>query len=259
MNTPARLAPGVIFGSVMHTRHAPATHRFTYPLACLRLPLSQVNGLKVPLLGINRRNVFSVRYADHGTGEGGDPRAWVRAVLAWRGFDNIADGEVVLQTFPRLFGYVFNPVSFWLCHDREGVLRVVIAEVNNTFGERHSYVVAHDDGAPIGADDVLIARKVFHVSPFLPVRGEYRFRFIESAQHSRIHVDLFDDGQRVLTTCLRGPIAPLDGAVMRRWLWRHPAMTAQVMLRIHTQAWRLWRKRVPFFRKPVPPLEDIST
>lgn len=258
MSTPAPLAPGVIFGSVMHARHAPVTHRFAYPLACLRLPLSQLDSLRVPLLGIDRRNVFNLCFADHGKGDGGDPRVWVRDVLASRGLDEIVDGEIVLQTFPRLFGYVFNPVSFWLCHDRRGELRAVVAEVNNTFGERHSYVAAHDNGAPITSDDELLARKVFHVSPFLAVRGEYRFRFVESAQHSRIHVDLWDAGRRVLSTCLQGPIAPLDATAMRRWLWRHPAMTAQVMLRIHAQAWRLWRKRVPFFRKPVPPVEDIS-
>jgi hypothetical protein len=81
------------------------------------------------------------------------------------------------KPFRAFFGFVFNPVSFWFCHDRDGALRAVLAEVRNTFGDHHNYLVAHADQRPITAADTLTARKIFHVSPFFPVAGEYRFRF----------------------------------------------------------------------------------
>ena len=88
-----------------------------------------------------------------------------------------ADGEVVLHAFPRMLGYVFNPVSFWVCHDREGRVRAVLCEVCNTFGEQHNYLLAHPDGRPLVSGETLRARKVLHVSPFCEVKGGYRFRF----------------------------------------------------------------------------------
>ena len=97
------------------------------------------------------------------------------------------------MTMPRLFGYVFNPVSFWFCRDRDGRLRAVLCEVNNTFGEHHCYLVHHDDRRPIEADAWLDGRKAFHVSPFLPVEGSYRFRFRLDAERAHVDVNYHDD------------------------------------------------------------------
>lgn len=258
--TPApALAPTVVFGEVVHTRLAPVRHHFVYPVACLRLPLSTLGKLRVPLLGIDRANVFSVRSKDHGKRDGSDLRVWVREVLHQHRLAGIADGEVVLQTFPRMFGYVFNPVSFFFCHDSRGGLRAVIAEVNNTFGERHSYVVSHPDGHPLTAGDRPQLRKVFHVSPFFPLAGEYRFGFAFDEQHSRVDIEYRERGQLKLYTAIHGEMTPLDASAMRQWLRRFPAMTFGVMWRIHLQAWQLWRKRLHFFKKPSPPTEEVSS
>ncbi|MCB1959450.1 MAG: DUF1365 domain-containing protein [Rhodocyclaceae bacterium] len=252
-------APTVGFGTVVHVRHAPVEHRFAYPIAFLRVPLAALAGLRVPLLGIDRFNLFSLRAADHGARDGSDPARWLHVLLAEHGLAGAADGPVMLQTFPRILGYVFNPVSFWFCHDRSGALRVVVAEVNNTFGERHAYVVAHPDRRPIVPGDRLTVRKRFHVSPFFPVAGEYRFAFDVSDGHSRVALDYFEGGRRVLSTALSGRLQALDGAAMGRWLLRFPLMSFLVMGRIHWQALRLWRKRVPFFRKPDAPLTRSSS
>ena len=156
------MTPELCIGTVMHARHAPVVNRFSYPLFFLRLPLSRVDSLQMKMLGVNRPAPMRIDFADHGARDGSNPIDWARALLRRHGIE--ADGEIVLQTMPRLLGYVFNPVSFCYCHDAKSRLRAVICEVNNTFGERHNYIVAHADGRPIQSTDSLWARKVFPVS-----------------------------------------------------------------------------------------------
>ena len=254
-----RLAPAVCFGSVEHQRHVQAQHLFSYPAAFLRLPLSRLERLAVPLLGIERANVFSFRNADHGPRDGSPLLPWLRKVLAANGAADACDGEVVLQTMPRFLGHVFNPVSFWFCHDRAGALRAVLAEVNNTFGERHNYLVRHPDLRPIEPGDEMVVRKRFHVSPFFPVRGEYRFRFGGRAAAHAAVIELWDDGVLQLGTRLAGRARPLDGRAMMTWLLRYPMMVAGVMARIHWQALRLYLRRVTFHSKPLPPTEETTS
>ena len=252
------LQPAVCFGAVMHERHVQAHNRFVYPTAFLRLPLSRLDTLRVPLLGIERAGVFSFCNRDHGARDGSPLQPWIHALLRGQGLAEICDGEIVLQTMPRIFGFVFNPVSFWFCHDRAGALRVVLAEVSNTFGERHNYLVHHPDQRPIVAGDELRATKCFHVSPFFPVRGEYRFRFEQRGAVHAVSSDLWDGGELQLSTRLSGRAQALDGGAMRKWLARQPFMTLGVVARIHWQALRLALRRVSFFRKPPPPIEETT-
>ncbi|MBS0513559.1 MAG: DUF1365 domain-containing protein [Proteobacteria bacterium] len=255
---PDAFAPAVCFGAVMHERHVQAHNRFIYPTAFLRLPLSRLNELQVPLLGIDRFNLFAFHSRDHGRRDGAPLLPWLRDILVHRGLDAVCDGEVVLQTMPRVLGYVFNPVSFWFCHDRGGALRVVLAEVNNTFGEHHNYLVHHSDLRPIRPGDELVAQKLFHVSPFFPVRGEYRFHFDTRGAVHAVAIDLWDGGVRQLGTRLSGRAEVLDGRAMAKWLLRHPLMTLGVIARIHWQALRLALRRVTFHRKPAPPIEETT-
>ena len=252
------LQPAVCFGAVMHERHVQAHNRFIYPTAFLRLPLTRLATLRAPLLGIERGNVFSFRNRDHGARDGSPLLPWIHALLRAQGVAEICDGEIVLQTMPRIFGFVFNPVSFWFCHDRAGALRVVLAEVSNTFGERHNYLVHHPDQRPIVSGDELRATKCFHVSPFFPVRGEYRFRFEQRGAVHAVSIDLWDGGELQLSTRLSGRAQALDGGAMRKWLARQPFMTLGVVARIHWQALRLALRRVSFFRKPPPPIEETT-
>ncbi len=251
-------APKVCMGAVMHERTRPVLNRFTYPLATLRIPLSRLEGLRVPLLGVDRPGVFSLRSRDHGARNGAPLLPWIRDLLDRQGLVE-ADGEVVLQTMPRMFGFLFNPVSFWFCHDRQGGLRAVLAEVSNTFGEHHNYLVAHPDHRPITAGDELKACKVFHVSPFFPVRGEYRFRFSRQGGVVSTAIDYWEGGHCQLATRLSGREQPLTGRALLGWLARLPLMSFGVVLRIHWQALRLALRRVPFFRKPHPPTEELSS
>jgi hypothetical protein len=241
----------------MHARHLPVRHRFVYPLFFLRLPLSRLGEADGGLLGIDRPAPMSFRTRDHGPRDGRPLLPWIRELLRAEGLGHV-DGEVVLQTQPRVLGYVFNPVSFWFCHDRNGTLRAVLCEVRNTFGEHHNYLAAHADGSPIGAAEALWARKVFHVSPFFPVRGQYRFRFDQADDLSQVAIDYFEERRRLLSTRLAGQPRPLGRGALARALLRFPLQTFAVVARIHWQALRLWIKRVPFFRKPEPPLQEIT-
>ena len=239
----------------MHRRLRPVENRFVYGVFFLRLPLSTIARAGSALFSINRWNLFSLRFADYGTG--GDPLEWIRGLLSREGFGHL-DGEVVLQTFPRVLGYVFNPVSFWLCHDKAGALRAVLAEVHNTFGESHAYLLARADGGAIGSGDVLEARKDFHVSPFLRIEGGYRFRFVDAGGRSLVRVDYADAEGDMLHTSISGEAAPLGTSALLRAFFGYPLMTLGVIVRIYWQALRLWVRRVPFTRKPVPPAKAIT-
>lgn len=250
---PAELLTGV----VLHHRLRPVEHRFSYGVFYLRLRLSALEKAGNALFSLNRFNLASFHYRDHGARDGTHPLPWIRALLEREGLAS-ADGEVWLQCFPRVLGYVFNPVSFWFCEDRAGQVRAVLAEVNNTFGETHCYLLARSDGGPIESNTALETRKVFHVSPFFPVSGGYRFRFSRTAMAHAARIDYLDDDGPMLLTRIAGRPQPLSAACLARAFISHPLMTLTVMAHIHWQALRLWLLRLPFHSKPIPPLEKLS-
>jgi DUF1365 family protein len=247
-----------IHGEVAHRRARPARNAFTYPAFCLRLPLSQLATLERRGIARNRRGLVSFHDRDHGPCDGTPLEPWIRSVLAAEGV--AADGEIVLHAFPRMLGYVFNPVSFWVCHDRAGGVRAVLCEVRNTFGERHLYLLADAQGGPLASGQTLTARKAFHVSPFCAVRGRYAFRFHFAAERWLARIDYFDDDGAVplLETWFSGCAAPVTPASTRGLAWRYPFLTAAVVARIHWQAVRLWMRRVPYFAKPAAPRAPLS-
>jgi DUF1365 family protein len=246
----------ILVAKVFHKRLRPRVNGFTYKVNYLCVPLSAIDRLDGRWLGVDRAAPVAFHRRDHG--DGGDPRRWIRDRLGEWQLDDVCDGDVVLITLPRMLGYVFNPVSFWCCQDAAGRLRAVLCEVSNTFGERHNYLVCHDDGRPIAAADRLAGRKVFHVSPFLPVAGSYRFRFALDPERVSVNVDYHDGDAPILLTTVAGRREPLtDAAVVRRFLL-NPLMTVGVIFRIHWQAARLWLRRTRFFAKPVPPKETTT-
>jgi DUF1365 family protein len=182
----------------------------------------------------------------------------LRNILYGHGLGEICDGDIVLMTMPRMLGYVFNPVSFWFCRDRAGAPRAVLCEVNNTFGETHCYLVHHDDNRPIEPDAWLEGRKAFHVSPFLPIEGGYRFRFRLDDEYAHVDVNYHDADGLMLATSVGGRREALDDRTVLRRFLGNPTMTLAVIVRIHWQALHLWRKRARFYRKPAPPPEFVT-
>jgi len=248
----------VIAATVMHRRLRPRENAFRYRVAYLCLGLDALECAAGRWLKLDRPGLVSFRRADHGARDDGDLAAWLRRLLAEHGLAEICDGEPVLMTMPRMLGYVFNPVSFWFCRDRSGALRAVLCEVNNPFGESHCYLVHRADAQPLPPDQWLDGRKVFHVSPFLPVEGGYRFRFRLDDKTAHVDVNYHDADGLMLATSVSGRRRPLtDRAVLRHFLG-NPTMTLGVIARIHWQALQLWRKRVKFYRKPNPPPEFVT-
>ena len=238
------------FGQVRHMRLKPAKNAFAYPNYFLMLPMRSMQASPVQALAHNRRGLLSFFDRDHGDGRA-NAVSWIDELLKSEGVED-AQGEIWLHTYPRVLGFTFKPVSFWYCHAADGALRAIVVEVNNTFGERHCYLL---DRPQYGQE--LTADKVFHVSPFCTLEGSYRFRFMRS-HHDGIEktvarIDYDDASGPLIETSVSGTLEPLTKASIRKALLRYPAMTFGVIARIHWQALKLWLKRVPFVPKPKPP------
>jgi hypothetical protein len=240
-------------GVVRHRRLRPSANAFEYPTYFLLLPMRALRQAPAPALARNRSGLLSFHDRDHGDGRA-DALAWLDELLAAEGVAD-AGGEVWLHTYPRVLGFVFKPVSFWYAHRADGTLAAIVAEVNNTFGERHCYLLA---GPGLGWGRELTARKVFHVSPFCSVQGSYRFRFMRTDERTVARIDHDDENGPLLQTSVSGHLEPLTSGAVRAAFFGMPLMTLGVLARIHWQALRLWAKRVPFFRKPAPPQAFIS-
>jgi uncharacterized protein len=248
------------FGRVRHTRLRPARNAFVYPTYFLMLPMRSMATNGEGDLARNRRAAISFHDADHGDGRS-DSLDWLDEVLRIEGIVD-ADGEAWLHCYPRVLGYSFKPVSFWYCHRADGPLRAVVVEVNNTFGERHVYLLDH---AKFGIEQT--ATKMFHVSPFCNIEGQYRFRFMTTADQHHVQrtvqrtvarIDYDDNAGALLQTSVSGDLQPLNAQAVRKALFTFGAMTLGVMARIHWQAVKLFFKRVPFFSKPRPPTALVS-
>ena len=243
----------VVNGRVMHRRHHPVEHHFEYPVFFLLINIDELETLDNWLFGINRRRPLAFNFSDHG--DGGDPRSWVRRELANNGIVDCT-GSIRVQTFPRVFGYLFNPVSFWYCERDDGSVGAIIAEVNNTFGERRSYVLTPD--AENGAFHSVSAKKHLYVSPFYPVEGYYRFHFNIDFDSPRVRIDYFNGGKLQLNTAVWGKSLRLSTSSLLSALGRHPLMTFGVIIRIHWQALRLWSKGVKLSQRPPPSTEEVT-
>ena len=242
-----------IAGTTFHGRRGGVGNRFNYRVDYVLLNPESSRG--PALFSRNRGNLLSVHDTDHG----GPPKqgrgvAWVRQVLAEQGLPEAS--EILLLAQPRVLGHVFNPVSFWLCSDAKG-LRVVIAEVSNTFGQRHCYLCHRDDLAPLTRDDTVSAQKIFHVSPFQSVEGGYRFRFDIRAEKIGIWID-YSAGENGLIATLSGPRVPLSNRAIMLACLRRPFGSRRVLALIHWQALKLWAKGARYRSPPVPPRDEIS-
>lgn len=257
----------LLTGPVRHKRLRPAGNAFSYGVYMLRLPLRsraarEASGKlrNTRLFAHNRFGLLSFNDADHGSGDR-PALQWIESLLKEANITD-ADGEIYLHTFPRVLGYTFKPVSFWFCERADGTLRAVLCEVNNTFGERHCYLL--DSGKPVMNGMPMTARKVFHVSPFCKVEGQYTFRFMfspaagERRLRTLARIDYEDGEGPLLLTSIAGTSRPLDTRNVLRVFFTYPMMTFGVVAKIHWQALKLFVKRVPFLSKPTPPVASIS-
>ena len=250
-------------GRVMHARLRPFVHRFVYRVFCLRLRVDQIPVLSVFnswLFGIDKKRIVSFQSRDHGARDGSDLMAWLSGMLQKSGI-SMETGAVWLQCFPRMFGYVFNPVSFWHVHDKQGALRVLLAEVNNTFGQRHQYVLSAPGLGVIEENTLLECHKVFHVSPFCDVEGLYRFKSSRHGAQDRMAIDYFDqteETQPLLKTAIVVQAQAFSTRALLLSLLSMPMMTVGVMVRIHLQAFKLWRQGAIYHPVPAMPKDEVT-
>lgn len=247
--------PQILFGKVMHGRLFPKRNNFIYGIYYLAMPLSKIKQLPI---ACNRFAPLSFYDRDHGRCDGSDLEEWARGILDDYNIKE-ADGGITLVCMPRVLGYVFNPVSFWLCHDKQGALRAVLCEVHNTFGERHTYLCAHEDHRPIKHDDMLKGDKLFHVSPLLKREGHYTYRFDVRENKFAVWIDFYNaEGQKQLVTALIGTFQQMDKTTLRRAFWTYPLVTFKAITLIHWQALKLLAKGIKYIARPKQKPEKVS-
>ena len=221
----------LLFGEVMHQRLSPKKNGFTYPIYYLGLPLQKIDELDTQsILAVDRFSRTSFYRKDHGSRtRQGDLTAWGYERLAEYGLHERVK-QMTLITMPRIYGFVFNPVSFWFCFDEGQQLVALLYEVNNTYGETHLYICAREDGTQIMNDQWICANKEFHVSPYLKREGTYKFKINLSEDRLCLWINFVDaDGAHVLATTLKGELCPLTRQSLNRAFWRLPFIPHQAI------------------------------
>ena len=245
------MSPAILHAHVYHKRFFSRTNAFRYKIYYLSIPVDQTQDThRYHGLSINQPDWLSFHAKDHGHDSSQSLTDFIHQILEQQGLlDQVHSTQLIAM--PRVLGYGFNPVSFWLCKNAAGQLIAVLAEVHNTFGEKHSYLCCHQDHAIIRDNDYFYSSKCFHVSPFLPRDGHYRFNFLITDQLFSVKIDYYNaDNQHQLTTALTGKFKPLNRAALIKAFWSYPLVTLKSMTMIHYQALRLWFKRIPFFPLP---------
>jgi DUF1365 family protein len=252
------LASAIYVGSVVHTRLRPVRHRLRYRMLTMLLDLDELRLIadKVLIFSTDRFNVFSFHARDHLAGDGTSLRVQIEQHLDRAGI-GIDGGPIRVLCMPRVLGFVFNPLSVFFCHDPAGELRAVLCEVNNTFGERHAYLIP----ATGSRDNGLLrqsCRKCFYVSPFMEMDLQYHFRLAPPAARAAVAIEAHDDAGPVLSACFAGRRSTLSTGALFRLLPRHPALALQVLGGIHWEALKLWRKGIRLHPRPRPPRQPIT-
>ncbi|MEO7412655.1 MAG: DUF1365 domain-containing protein [Opitutaceae bacterium] len=251
---------------ILHERFSPRQHRFLYRIFLFAIDLDELGTLhrKLPLFSVNRTNLYSFRDHDffpttdrpHNPAEttpqfAATPQGLKHRVvsfLADRGVD-LDGGRVVLVTLPRVFGYLFNPVSFYFCYDAAGELVATISEVTNTFKEMKPYFLGPETKAARAGEFRLRVPKFFYVSPYSDVDAEFDFTLRPLGEKLSVQIDDYVGAERTLTSVLSGTRRELTAARLAWCTLKYPLITLQVITLIHWHALLLWMKRVPWFPK----------
>jgi DUF1365 family protein len=247
--------PCLYNGRVMHKRLRPFVHELDYAVFSLWLDIDALP--RLPVFSHNRFNLYSFYDRDHGPRDGSPLRPWVNKHLAAAGYDDCVGGRVMLLCYPRMWGYVFNPLSVYFCYARDGTLRAILHEVKNTFGDQHGYLL------PVTRDANGIIRqtcdKVMHVSPFMQMQADYTFTLREPDDALNLHILHAEPDGPILVAHLTGAAKELNTKNLLLNLIRYPFMTVKVILAIHVEAFKLWRKGAPYFKRPAPPDHEVTT
>ncbi len=251
---------------VMHARRVAPLYRFVYKIFSVLFDIDRLDELHARLrwFSHNRFNVFSLFDQDYGGSQRQSLRSWAEGVCAAQGIA-LAGGRIRLLTQPRMFGWAFNPVNFWYCEHADGSLRAVIAEVHNTFGERHSYLLSSASvaghasiGQPLPYDVELQKEKCFHVSPLFDMQGRYHFMFTEPGEKITVRLNETRLGAPLIDTAMAGQQQPFTDAQIWRQVAAMPVQALKVVIGIHWQALKIWLRGARFHKKPKPPSAEVT-
>ena len=243
-------------GRVFHQRHRPRKHRLNYRVFSLLIDLDELRTRSRPQ-NLRLQPVQCLELLGQGPRSGRRPplRPYIGELLAKTGID-IGEGRVGLLCYPRYFGYVFNPLSVYYCHDETERLRAMIYEVSNTFGERHSYLVETEDRG-----NTVIRQscaKNFHVSPFIAMEADYHFHVTKPGDKLTLLIDQTDKDGALLKAGFSGRRRALNDASLIGVVVRHPLMTLKVVAGIHWEALKLWSKGVKILTRPEAPAKSVT-
>jgi DUF1365 family protein len=242
--------PAIYDGIVHHVRLHPFRHRFAYRVFALWLPLDDLEKLsqKSRWFGYRQRRLMQFDDRDHGLRNGDELRPWIAQTMIDAGL-SVPDGRIMMLCYPRLFGYVFNPLTVYFLYQADERLAAVIYEVKNTFGEQHCYVMPVPEAQTTGRLIRQTCDKIFYVSPFLPVVGHYRFSLRQPDEKFSLLIRQFGADHEQLVASFVGHRLDWNDANLLK-MWRdHPLMTIKVMTAIHWQALILWRKGAQYVRR----------
>lgn len=254
-NGPPPQAAGALYpGEVMHHRLKPFGHRFAYGVFSLLADIDRLDelGRMSRLLSVNRPNLASFHECDHVERDGETVRAFADRLLDGAGLRGRAR-RILLLCYPRIFGYVFNPISVYFAYDADNAPIALIYAVRNTFGERHTYVAPVEPGDLSDAGVRQTRARIFHVSPFIAMGARYNFRVLPPGKAVRLRIHETEGGEPLLAATFAGAARPLDTRTLAACLLKFPFMTWKIMAGIHWEALKLWLKGARFHRSPAPP------
>ena len=244
-------------GSVIHKRFKPKIHSFNYKVFSLLIDLSEIDLLNknLKIFSHNKFNIISFFNKDHGPRDGSSLKNWVVNNLK---INNIQTNDIQIKIlcYPRIFGYVFNPLSVFYIYDKNSDLISVLYEVKNTFGEQHTYIFK------IKKEDNLIqhvCKKKFHVSPFIQMNCVYFFRLLKPSNKISVIIDVQDPKGKILYASQDGIKSELNNYNLIKSYLQHPLMTFKIIMAIHFEAFKLWAKGIKFIKKEIKIRNNIST
>ena len=250
-----RPALSLYVGRTTHSRLEPRPHRFSYGVFQILIDIDRVSDAMRGRLAIRhgRAGLFSFAERDHGARDGQPLRPWVEQTLRDAGL-TVTAATIRLLCFPRVLGFVFNPISLFYIYDEQERLKAAIYEVNNTFGQTHAYVVP----ATGAAGEHQVADKKLYVSPFYRVEGGYQFRLSAPAEHLKLVITKQVNGKPDFTASLSATQREATDSALISLFFAMPLMTLGVVAAIHWEALRLWIKGAPFGARPPGPATGVS-
>ena len=260
-NGPApRVAAALYSGAVMHQRMKPFGHRFHYRVFSLMVDLDRLGEADrlSALFSVNARNLVAFHEKDHSGSAGMGLRSYADGLLAEAGL-TLPAARILLVCYPRILGYVFNPISVYYAYDADERLMAMIYEVRNTFGERHTYVCPVGSGEMTSGGLRQSCDKLFHVSPFIPMQMRYHFRMLPPGEEIRWRILETDPEGPLLAATFSGRQEAMTTATLLSLTARIPFLTLKIVAGIHWEALKLWLKGAKYIPRPkAPPLVSIK-